>query len=147
MSIEANEIDIFIVEDNPADVRLIEEALRDMSPAPCIQVAGDGEQVLECLLDCVTPAPALLLLDLHLPKTDSRDVLRRLREQERLRGTAMVVLSTSEVEDLMREAYSLGADCYLSKPSDLDEFLRTIRRAAEYWLGLRRAETARGQTT
>ncbi|HLH03417.1 MAG TPA: response regulator [Bryobacteraceae bacterium] len=142
MNAEAREIDIFIAEDNPADVRLIEEALRDMQPPPAVRVACDGEQVLQCLLEPVKPAPALLFLDLHLPKTDSREVLRRVREQQRLRDTAVVVLSSSEVEDLMREAYSLGADCYLSKPSDLDEFLRTIRRAAEYWLGLQRSAAA-----
>jgi len=133
------ETDIFIAEDNPADIRLIEEALRDMTPRPALEIVYDGQQVLECLVDSVRTAPPLLLLDFHLPKVDSREVLKRLRQQERLRDTAVVILSTSEVEEVIHEAYSLGADCYLSKPSDLDEFLRTIRHAAEYWLGLQRA--------
>jgi CheY-like chemotaxis protein len=133
----ADQIDILIAEDNPADLRLMEEALGELRPVPATHVVVDGEQVLEYLFEPKTLPPALLFLDFHLPKIESRDLLKRIREQQRFRETAVVVLTTSEVDEFISEAYRLGADCYLSKPSDLDAFLYTIRSAAEYWLNLR----------
>ena len=133
----ANQVDILIAEDNPADLRLMEEALRNLHPAPATHVVLDGEQMLRYLSEEQAPSPALLFLDFHLPKIESRDLLKHIREQHRFRDTAVVVLTTSEADELIFEAYRLGADCYLSKPSDLDDFLHTIRSAAEYWLNLR----------
>jgi chemotaxis family two-component system response regulator Rcp1 len=140
-----DDVEIVIAEDNPADVRLIEEALRGLRPPPKIFVASDGEQALSFLLRVETRSPALLFLDLHLPKTDSRDVLKRVKQQKQLEETAVVVLTTSDVEDLIREAYGLGADCYLSKPSDLESFFSTIQRAAEYWLHFPRKDPRRSE--
>ncbi len=134
----ANTYDILIAEDNPADVRLMREALRDLDPAPNIYVARDGEEALRFLGRSEpfadAPRPALVFLDFHLPKTDPRNVLRFIRNDESLHNTAVAVLTTSTAEDLTREAYSLGASCYLWKPADLDSFFFTVRSAAEFWL-------------
>ena len=130
--------DILVAEDNPADVRLIREALRGLDPPPNIHVAADGEQALHFLSRSTpfnnAPKPELVFLDFHLPKTDPRKVLQFVKQSSDLRNVAVVVLTTSNAEELMREAYSLGANCYLSKPSDLDTFFHTIRSAAEFWL-------------
>jgi CheY-like chemotaxis protein len=128
--------EILVAEDNPADVRLIREALRGLDPAPCMHAVTNGEEALEFLRQHQEQLPVLLFLDFHLPKTDSAEVLRKIKTDERLCGVAVVVLTTWEVEETIWEAYRLGANCYLSKPSDLEEFLYTIRSATSYWLGL-----------
>jgi two-component system, chemotaxis family, response regulator Rcp1 len=129
---------ILIAEDNPADVRLIQEALGPLKVRVNISVAKDGEEALQFLSRsapfCGAPRPNLVFLDFHLPKTDPREVLQFVRKQDELAKVAVVVLTTSNNEELIREVYTLGANCYVSKPSDLDAFLQTIRSAAEFWL-------------
>ena len=130
--------EILIAEDNPADVRLMQEALRVLRPPASLHFARDGEEAIKFLSRsgpfAGVPKPTLVFLDFHLPKTDPREVLEFMRSDESLRAVPVVVLTTSSSEDLIHEAYSLGANCYLSKPSDLDSFLHTIQAAAEYWL-------------
>ncbi len=103
-----------------------------------VSVAKDGEEALQFLSRAAhlsdAPRPNLVFLDFHLPKTDPRDVLQFVRQHSELANVAVVVLTTSNNEELIREVYKLGANCYLSKPSDLDTFLQTIRSAAEFWL-------------
>jgi CheY-like chemotaxis protein len=129
---------ILIAEDNPADVRLIQEALSPLNARVNVSVAKDGEEALQFLSRSApfdtAPRPNLVFLDFHLPKTDPREVLQFVRQQDELAKVAVVVLTTSNNEELIREAYTLGANCYLSKPSDLDAFFQTIRSAAEFWL-------------
>jgi CheY-like chemotaxis protein len=129
---------VLIAEDNPADVRLIHEALRNLEPPANIHVARDGEEAMHFLSNTTpfrdAPRPKLMFLDFHLPKIDPRKVLQFVKQSEDLRNVAVVVLTTSNTEELIHEAYGLGANCYLSKPSDLDAFLYTIRAAAEFWL-------------
>lgn len=130
--------EILIAEDNPADVRLIEEALSVLDPPPKIHVARDGEEAIQFLSRSEpfagAPRPALVFLDFHLPKTDPRGVLAFIKENSNLQNVPVIVLTTSNAEELIREAYALGANCYLSKPSDLDAFLHTIQAAAQFWL-------------
>lgn len=130
--------DILVAEDNPADVRLIREALRPLNPPPQIHVAPDGEAALQFLRQAQqslsAPRPKLVFLDFHLPKADPRQVLQFIKQSQELSQIAVVVLTTSSSEELIREVYGLGANCYLSKPADLDDFLHTIRSAAEFWL-------------
>jgi CheY-like chemotaxis protein len=130
--------EVLVAEDNPADVRLIHEALRSLQPPANIHVARDGEEAIHFLSRTVpfsdAPRPKLMFLDFHLPKIDPRKVLQFVKESDDLRNVAVVVLTSSNAEELIREAYGLGANCYLSKPSDLDSFLYTIRAAAEFWL-------------
>lgn len=114
------------------------EALRDLKPPVEIQAAEDGEQALQMLRQegaySHAPKPNLIFLDFNLPKADSREILRQLKDDERLRLIPVAVLTTSDAEKDIRDAYELHANCYLRKPVDLDAFFNTIRTAAHFWL-------------
>jgi len=142
-----NTNDILVVEDNPADVRLIQEALSSVLPRVALHVMRDGDEAFRFLTRSGTfsdaPQPALVLLDFHLPKTDPGELLKYIKQNEQLRSIPVVVLTTSNSEDLIRQAYHLGANCYLSKPSDLDSFFWTIQSAARYWLNFPAGTNAR----
>jgi len=131
---------ILIVEDNPADVRLIREALKMMDPPVNIHVAHDGEQALQFLRrqgpHTRAPAPALVFLDLNLPRANARELLREMKGDEQLRPIAVVVLTTSDVDTDVRDAYRLHANCYVRKPADLDSFLSAVRTTAHFWLNV-----------
>jgi CheY-like chemotaxis protein len=130
---------ILIVEDNPGDVRLMREALRDMDPPVTIHVAGDGDQALQFLRKQApqdAPTPGLIFLDYNLPKANSRELLREIKEDPNLRLIPIAVLTTSDADKDIRDAYELYANCYLRKPVDLDGFFHTIRSAAHFWLEL-----------
>jgi len=137
---------ILIVEDNPGDIRLMREALRDLGPGISIQIAMDADQALEYLQrrgeHVNAERPSLIFLDFNLPKAGSRDLLRTIKEDEELRLIPVAVLTTSDSDRDIREAYELHANCYLRKPVDLDSFFETIRRAADFWLKV--AYTANG---
>jgi two-component system, chemotaxis family, response regulator Rcp1 len=129
---------ILIVEDNPGDIRLMREALRQMDPPVAIHVAMDAEQALDYLTrkgeHFEAPRPHLIFLDFNLPKAGSRELLRTVKEDEELRLIPVAVLTTSDADRDIREAYELHANCYLRKPVDLDGFFNTIRSATDFWL-------------
>lgn len=129
---------ILIVEDNPGDIRLMREALRDMHPPVTLQFATDGEEALSFLQRqgkySSAETPELIFLDFNLPKADSRDILRQIKADPKLRLIPIAVFTTSDAERDIREAYELHANCYLRKPVDLDSFFKTIRDAARFWL-------------
>ena len=129
---------ILIVEDNPGDVRLMREALRELDPPVTIHVAGDGEEALRFLRKegphRDAPTPGLIFLDYNLPKANSRELLREMKDEVSLRIIPIAVLTTSDSDKDIREAYELHANCYLRKPVDLDGFFNTIRSAAHFWL-------------
>lgn len=129
---------ILIIEDNPGDVRLMKEALREMRPPVDIHVAADGDQALRLLYgepgQRATRRPDLIFLDFNLPKCDSRELLRQIKEDPELRFIPVAVLTTSDSDKDVRAAYALHANCYLRKPVDLDGFFNTIRTAAHFWL-------------
>ena len=127
---------ILIVEDNPGDVRLMREALRDMKPPVKLESFGDAESALAYLQNAANPMPSLILLDFNLPRTGSREMLRILKSDDRLRLIPVAVLTTSDADRDIREAYELHANCYLRKPVDLDGFFSTIRTAANFWLSV-----------
>jgi two-component system, chemotaxis family, response regulator Rcp1 len=131
---------ILIIEDSPGDVRLMREALRNVEPSITIHVAGDGEEALRFLRregqHAGVPKPALIFLDFNLPKADSREILRQIKEDRCLRLIPVAVLTSSDSEKDIREAYELYANCYLRKPGDLDSFLNTIRAAVNFWLNV-----------
>jgi len=116
------------------------EALRDLNPPVAIHVAGDGEQALHFLRQegeyAEARTPSLIFLDFNLPKSDSRDILRQLKQDQRLRIIPVAVLTSSDAERDVRQAYELHANCYLRKPGDLDGFFETIRAAANFWLNV-----------
>jgi CheY-like chemotaxis protein len=130
--------EILIIEDNPADVRLMREALRAMEPPVTINVAADGEEALSFLRRegayQDAPRPRLIFLDFNLPKCDSKDLLRDIKSDPNLRLIPIAVLTTSSSDRDVREAYHRFANCYLNKAPDLEGFFRVIQTAAHFWL-------------
>ncbi len=132
--------DILIIEDNPGDVRLMREALRDLTPAVQVHSAGDGEEALSFLRQsgahANAPRPRLIFLDFNLPKSDSRALLRQMKQDEELKVIPVAILTSSDSERDIRDAYESYANCYLRKPVDLDAFFQTIRATTHFWLDI-----------
>lgn len=131
-------MEILLVEDNPADVRLTQEALREGKVHTHLQVARDGIEALAMLRGeagyAGAPRPDLVLLDLNLPKKDGREVLREIREDPNLKRIPVVILTTSAGEQDILRAYDLHANCYITKPVDFDQFMRVVRSIEDFWL-------------
>lgn len=129
---------ILLVEDNPDDVLLTQRAFRKMGIPNEIVAVNDGVAAIEALQSAPfdKSLPALVLLDLKLPKVDGIEVLRKIREAGRTRIVRVVVLTSSrEEKDILRCA-ELGANSYIRKPIDFDEFLRAVQKISDYWLTL-----------
>jgi two-component system, chemotaxis family, response regulator Rcp1 len=124
---------ILVVEDNPGDVDLIQEVLGQSEEKHEITVAFDGVEALRCLRE--GPRPDLILLDLNLPKKSGREVLGEIKSTEALQKIPVVVLTSSEAESDITDAYRLHANCYVTKPVDLEEFLMAVRAIERFWLG------------
>jgi CheY-like chemotaxis protein len=131
-------IEILLVEDNPGDVRLIQEALRDGKVWNNPHVVSDGEAALDFVYRrgpyVDKPRPDLVLLDLNLPKKDGREVLAVIKSDPDLRRIPVVVLTTSKEEEDVLRAYNLAANCYVAKPVEFDEFMKVIRMIEDFWL-------------
>jgi chemotaxis family two-component system response regulator Rcp1 len=133
-------INILLVEDNPADVRLTEEALKEAANALTrLHVASDGAEALDFLHRrgeyAAAPRPDLMLLDLNLPRIDGRQVLAEVKSDPDLRRIPVVVLTTSPSEDDILHAYDQHVNSYIRKPVDLDQFFDVLKAIDEYWLG------------
>lgn len=128
---------ILLVEDNPGDVRLTQEALRDARVANQMHTMNDGVEALTFLQRegpyRDAPQPDLILLDLNLPRKDGREVLAAIKGDPRLRRIPVVVLTTSQDERDVDAAYDLHANCYIVKPVDLEQFLRIVRSIEDFW--------------
>jgi two-component system, chemotaxis family, response regulator Rcp1 len=137
-TIPANPVEILLVEDNPGDVRLTQEALRDAKVRNRIQVAEDGVEALALLRRegkyAGAVRPDLILLDLNLPKKGGREVLEEIKGDETLRHIPVVILTTSQAEQDILESYRLRANAYVTKPVDLEQFLRVVRSIEQFWL-------------
>ncbi len=131
-------MDILLVDDNPGDVRMVVEALKEALPAARLSVAIDGVDALRFLRRegryYKAPRPDLIFLDLRLPKLSGFDVLAEVKQDPALANIPIVVQTSSEAPADVPRAYSLHANCYITKPSDLDEFSRTMRVLAEFWV-------------
>jgi CheY-like chemotaxis protein len=130
-------IDILLVEDNPADVRLTREALRDSRMPSRLHVARDGVQAMTFLREALSAksrTPDLMLLDLNLPKKDGRDVLREVKADRALEHIPVVVLTTSSAEQDVQQSYLLRANAFITKPADLDRFFEVVRAIEAFWL-------------
>jgi CheY-like chemotaxis protein len=127
---------ILLVEDNPGDVRLAMEALRDGKVPKRIHVAEDGVAALDYLWSEAGRAepPDLILLDLNLPKRSGHEVLAEVRADDRLRATPVIVFTSSAAEPDVRQSYALQANCYITKPSGFSELSAAIRRIESFWL-------------
>ena len=137
MADKEKEVEILLVEDNPADVELTLHALRRNNLANQIHVARDGEEALAFLFDPQRANHAhlkLVLLDLKLPKVDGLEVLRKVKSDPRTKGIPVVVLTSSrEDQDLVR-SYELGVNSYIQKPVDFDQFRDMVKQLGLYWL-------------
>jgi CheY-like chemotaxis protein len=131
-------IEILLVEDNPGDVVLTEEALRDAKVRNHLSVAADGVEALAILRregkHAGVPRPDLILLDLNLPRKSGREVLEEIKRDEALSSIPVVVLTTSQADQDILESYRLRANAYVTKPVDLEQFLRVVRSIEEFWL-------------
>jgi chemotaxis family two-component system response regulator Rcp1 len=133
-------IEILLVEDNPGDARLTLEAFKEAKLINNLTVMGDGVEALAYLRQqgpyANSVPPDLILLDLNLPKKDGREVLAEIKADERLMKTPVVVLTTSAAEEDIARAYSQHANCYITKPVDLDQFLRVVQCIESFWVSL-----------
>jgi chemotaxis family two-component system response regulator Rcp1 len=131
-------VEILLVEDNPGDVRLTMEALKDSRLLNHIHVAKDGIQALAFLhregIYANAPRPALILLDLNLPRKDGREVLAEIKVDPLLKSIPVVVLTTSEAEQDIIKSYTLHANCYITKPFDLEKFIQVVKSIEDFWL-------------
>jgi two-component system, response regulator len=127
---------IVLVEDNPDDQTLTLRALKKQNVANEIIVLNDGVEALEFLLDPEKPLPNLVLLDLKLPKLDGLQLLRRLRSEPRTQVLPVVVLTSSDEDRDVIEGYRLGANSYIRKPVDFNQFTEAVRQLGLYWLVL-----------
>ena len=121
------EIEILLVEDNPGDVRLTEEALKEAKVHNNLHVAKDGVEAMEFLLADDRPKPDLILLDLNLPRKDGREVLAEIKEHKDLRRIPVVILTTSEDEEDILRTYDLHANAYITKPIQAPQVISKVK--------------------
>ena len=133
-----NIVEILLVEDNPGDVRLTRETFKESKLSNRLHVVGNGEEALAFLRHAGQYAdavrPDLILLDLNLPKKDGRELLAEVKADADLRCIPVVVLTTSKAEQDILKAYDLHANCYITKPLDLDQFITVVKSIENFWL-------------
>jgi chemotaxis family two-component system response regulator Rcp1 len=131
-------LDVLLIEDNPGDVRLTQEAFRAANKAVQLHVACDGIEAMAFLRKqgayFDAPRPALIVLDLNLPRMDGRQVLAHIKKDDSLKAIPTVILSTSAAEADIDTTYQLQANCYITKPTLVDELDRVVSRINDFWL-------------
>jgi CheY-like chemotaxis protein len=141
-------VEILLVEDNPGDARLTREALKEGKIRNSLHHAIDGVEAMAFLRRedkyQDAPVPDIVLLDLNLPRKDGREVLSEMKQDPRLRSIPVVVLTTSEAEQDIVRTYELHANCYITKPVDLEKFIEIIRAIEDFWLAVVRLPSAAG---
>lgn len=135
---ESKPIEILLIEDNAGDARLAREALRDAKVRNNLSWVSDGVEALAFLRRegkyAQAPRPDLILLDLNLPRKDGREVLTEIKADDKLKRIPVVILTTSQAEEDIVRAYHLNANCYISKPVDLDQFMKVVKTIEDFWL-------------
>lgn len=133
-------VEILLVEDNPGDVRLTIEALKEAKVLNKLTVVKDGIEALSLLRRQGPHAqpvrPDLILLDLNLPRKDGREVLAEIKADNNLKHIPVVILTTSQDEQDVLKSYNLYANCYITKPVDLEQFIRVVKSIEDFWLGI-----------
>ncbi len=133
-------IEILLVEDSPSDADLTKEALHEGRVINNLRIVGDGEEALAFLRRqgefAAMPRPDLILLDLNLPRKDGREFLAEIKADESLKCIPVVVLTTSKEESDVMTAYGLNANCYITKPVDLEKFIEVVRSVDNFWLNI-----------
>lgn len=131
-------MNVLLVEDNPGDVRLTQEAFKEAKISIKLDVTMDGAEAIKFLrkdgeyADAITPD--LILLDLNLPKKDGREVLKEIKTDDKLKRIPVVVLTTSNAEQDIMKSYNLHVNCYINKPVDFEKFFDIIQKIEEFWL-------------
>ena len=140
MNINGRQIEILLVEDSPGDIRLTQEALADAKIHNRMSVVNDGIQALEFLCNegdnPDAPRPDLILMDLNMPRMDGRECLEKIKADEKLKSIPVVILTTSEAERDIAQSYQLQANCYISKPVDLDQFIEVVAAIEQFWFSI-----------
>ena len=135
---ESPPVEILLVEDNPGDYRLTKEALHEGKVYNNLHWAKDGVEALEFLKrkgkHADAPRPDIILLDLNLPKKDGREVLSEIKQDPQLRSIPVVILTTSKAEEDVLKSYHLHANCYVTKPVDLEKFIVVVQSIDRFWL-------------
>jgi CheY-like chemotaxis protein len=125
------------VEDNPADVRLTQEALKDGKLRNSLHVVNNGVEAMSFLHRegqyADAPHPDIILLDLNLPKKDGREVLKEIKEDPNLRRIPVAIITMSEAEEDILKSYDLHANCYIQKPLDIDQFVKVVKSVESFW--------------
>ncbi len=140
MKILGKPVEILLVEDNKGDVGLIEEVFEEAKIRNKLHVAEDGEEAMLYLrgkgqfLD--SPRPDIIILDLNLPNKDGREVLREIKEDSNLKNIPVVILTTSNAEKDILQAYDLHANAYVTKPLDFNQFMKVVESVVNFWLGV-----------
>lgn len=133
-------IDILVVEDNPGDARLITEVLKSNEIHNSLNIVKDGVEAMDFLNQngkfAAMPRPDLIFLDLNLPKKDGREVLTEIKSNDRLKQIPVVVMTMSQAEEDIVKSYSLHANCYITKPIDLDQFVKVVESIEDFWFSL-----------
>lgn len=131
-------VEVLLIEDNPGDIRLTQEAFKEGRVLVNLTVAMDGVEALDVLNRRgkfgSASRPDLILLDLNLPKKSGREVLEEIKASDELRRIPVIVMTTSKAEADIHRAYNLNANCYVTKPVELDEFLEVVRSIEDFWL-------------
>lgn len=135
---ETRPFNILLIEDNPGDVRLTQEAFKEGKKKVNLEVVMDGVEAIKYLKQedqfKDKPVPDLVLLDLNLPKWDGREVLKEIKTDEKLKRIPVVVLTTSNAEQDIIHSYDLHANCFINKPVDFDNFFDIVRKIEDFWL-------------
>ncbi len=133
-------VEILLVEDNSGDIRLTQEAFKDGKIINNLSVVEDGEEAMDFLRRNGrfenAPKPDIILLDLNMPKKDGRTVLAEIKSDPELKNIPVIVLTTSQAEADILKSYDLHANCYITKPVELDEFFSVIRSIKDFWLSI-----------
>ena len=141
-------VEVLLVEDNPGDVRLTKEALKEGRILNHVNVVGDGVEALSYLRrqgsHAAAVRPDLILLDLNLPKKNGREVLAEIKADPDLRRIPVVVLTTSSAEEDILKTYDLHANCYITKPVDLEQFMRVVKSIEDFWVTVVRLPSEEG---
>jgi len=137
-SLSGKSIDILLVEDNPGDARLAHEALKESKVKNTIYTVEDGVEAMSFLRMegryAGSPRPDLVLLDLNLPRKDGREVLAEIKNDENLKSIPVVILTVSKAEEDVLKTYNLHANCYITKPIDLNQFIKVVKSIEDFWL-------------
>jgi len=130
-------IDILVVEDNPGDARLIREVLDENKIFNSLYIARDGTEAMDFLNNTgkfkTVPKPDLIILDLNLPRKDGREVLAEIKTDDKLKHIPVVIMTISQAEEDIMKSYNLHANCFITKPIDLTQFIKVVKSIEDFW--------------